>query len=211
MCKKEKIVTIFRIALGVCFILSGMMKAVNVYSFAKEIRMYVEAYLDSYFVQWTVGIAVVICAIEITTGLQALRKRNVTVVSVTFLAMLSFFVWLTGINLFSPSLIGSIESCGCFGELVHLSPLASFVKSVVLWGMSVGLFGLCLRTDWRKFFLKNFLMDGKMYTTLVAGALPPVYSYLYFENMDHIWYLAGYIVLCIIVVSSLGFCYVIRK
>ena len=210
MCKKEKIVTIFRIALGVCFILSGMMKAVNVYSFAKEIRMYVEAYLDSYFVQWTVGIAVVICAIEITTGLQALRKRNVTVVSVTFLAMLSFFVWLTGINLFSPSLIGSIESCGCFGELVHLSPLASFVKSVVLWGMSVGLFGLCLRTDWGK-YQKNVLMEGKTYAILVAGALPPVYSYLCFENMDHIWYLAGYIVLCIIVVSSLGFCYVIRK
>ena len=161
--------------------------------------------------QWTVEIAVVICAIETVTGLLALKREYVAVVSVVFLVIMSFFVWLTGINLFCPSLMGSIESCGCFGELVHLSPLASFVKSVVLWGMSVGLFGLCLRTDWRKFFLKNFLMDGKMYTTLVAGALPPVYSYLYFENMDHIWYLAGYIVLCIIVVSSLGFCYVIRK
>ena len=210
MSKKEKIVTILRITLGVCFILSGIMKAVNVHSFAQEIRLYIEAYMDFCFVQWTVEIAVVICAIEITTGLQALRKRNVTVVSVTFLGMLSFFVWLTGINLFCPSLMGSIESCGCFGELVHLSPLASFVKSVVLWGMSAGLFGLCLRTD-LGMYLKNVLMDGKTYTVLVAGALPPVYSYLCFENMDHIWYLAGYIVLCIIVVSLLGYCYVYRK
>ena len=208
---KGKMETALRIALGVCFILSGIMKAVNVYSFAQEIRLYIEAYMDSCFVQWTVEIAVVICAIETVTGLLALKREYVAVVSVVLLVIMSFFVWLTGINLFCPSLMGSIESCGCFGELVHLSPLASFVKSVVLWGMSVGLFGLCLRTDWGKSFLKNFLMDGKTYAILVAGTLPPVYSYLYLENMDHIWYLAGYIVLCIIIVSSLGFCYVIRK
>jgi len=207
---KGKIETVLRIGLGVCFILSGIMKAVNVYSFAQEIRLYIEAYMDSCFVQWTVEISVVICAIETITGLLALKREYVAAVSVVFLIIMSFFVWLTGINLFSPSLIGSIESCGCFGELVHLSPLVSFVKSVVLWGMSAGLFGLCLETDWGK-NLNTVLMDGKTYAILVAGALPPVYSYLYFENMDHIWYLAGYIVLCIIVVSSLGFCYVIRK
>ena len=207
---KGKLETVLRIGLGVCFILSGIMKAVNVYSFAQEIRLYIEAYMDSCFVQWTVEISVVICAIETITGLLALKREYVAAVSVMFLIIMSFFVWLTGINLFCPSLIGSIESCGCFGELVHLSPLASFVKSVVLWGMSAGLFGLCLRTDLVK-KLKNVLMDGKTYATLVAGALPPVYSYLCFENMDHIWYLAGYIVLCVIVVSSLGFCYVIRK
>lgn len=207
---KGKLETVLRIGLGVCFILSGIMKAVNVYSFAQEIRLYIEAYMDSCFVQWTVEISVVICAIETITGLLALKREYVAAVSVMFLIIMSFFVWLTGINLFCPSLIGSIESCGCFGELVHLSPLASFVKSVVLWGMSAGLFGLCLRTDLVK-NLKNVLMDGKTYATLVAGALPPVYSYLCFENMDHIWYLAGYIVLCVIVVSSLGFCYVIRK
>lgn len=207
---KGKLETVLRIGLGVCFILSGIMKAVNVYSFAQEIRLYIEAYMDSCFVQWTVEISVVICAIETITGLLALKREYVAAVSVMFLIIMSFFVWLTGINLFCPSLIGSIESCGCFGELVHLSPLASFVKSVVLWGMSAGLFGLCVRTDLVK-NLKNVLMDGKTYATLVAGALPPVYSYLCFENMDHIWYLAGYIVLCVIVVSSLGFCYVIRK
>lgn len=207
---KGKIETVLRIALGICFILSGIMKAVNVYSFAQEIRLYIEAYIDSCFVQWTVEISVVICTIETITGLLALKREYVAVVSVVFLVIMSFFVWLTGINLFYPSLMGSIESCGCFGELVHLSPLASFLKSVVLWGMSAGLFGLCLRTDWGK-YLKIVLMNGKTYAILVAGVLPPVYSYLCFENMDHIWYLAGYIVLCIIVVSSLGFCHVIRK
>ena len=49
-----------------------------------------------------------------------------------FVAILSFFVFLTGVNLFFPTVIGSIEACGCFGELIHFTPLSSFIKSVIL-------------------------------------------------------------------------------
>lgn len=209
---KEKIRTALRITLGVCFILSGVMKAVNVYSFAQEIRLYIEAYMDSYFVQWTVEIAVAICAIETITGLLALRKKYAPIVSIVFLGMMSFFVWLTGINLFYPSLMGSIESCGCFGELIHFSPLASFAKSVVLWGMAVMNYELRFTNYLLSFFnsrkpWRNNLRDGKMYVTLVIGALPPLYSYLFFENMEHGYYLVGYISLCVL---GGGLCLVFR-
>lgn len=209
---KEKIRTALRIMLGVCFILSGVMKAVNVYSFAQEIRLYIEAYMDSYFVQWTVEIAVAICAIETITGLLALRKKYAPIVSIVFLGMMSFFVWLTGINLFYPSLMGSIESCGCFGELIHFSPLASFVKSVVLWGMAVMNYELRFTNYLLSFFnsrkpWRYILRDGKMYVTLVIGALPPLYSYLFFENMEHGYYLVGYISLCVL---GGGLCLVFR-
>ena len=209
---KEKIRTALRITLGVCFILSGVMKAVNVYSFAQEIRLYIEAYMDSYFVQWTVEIAVAICAIETITGLLALRKKYAPIVSIVFLGMMSFFVWLTGINLFYPSLMGSIESCGCFGELIHFSPLASFVKSVVLWGMAVMNYELRFTNYLLSFFnsrkpWRNILRDGTLYVTLVIGALPPLYSYLFFENMEHGYYLVGYISLCVL---GGGLCLVFR-
>ena len=209
---KEKIRTALRITLGVCFILSGVMKAVNVYSFAQEIRLYIEAYMDSYFVQWTVEIAVAICAIETITGLLALRKKYAPIVSIVFLGMMSFFVWLTGINLFYPSLMGSIESCGCFGELIHFSPLASFVKSVVLWGMAVMNYELRFTNYLLSFFnsrkpWRNIIRDGTLYVTLVTGALPPVYSYLFFENMEHGYYLVGYISLCVL---GGGLCLVFR-
>ena len=193
---KEKIRTALRITLGVCFILSGVMKAVNVYSFAQEIRLYVEAYMDSFCVQWTVELAVLICAIETITGLLALRKKYEPIVAVIFLGMMSFFVWLTGMNLFCPSLMGSIESCGCFGELIHFSPLASFVKSVVLWMMAIGCWVLGIRC-WKMVPLKNILTDCKMYVALTTGALPPLYSYFCFENMEHGYYVTGYIALCV--------------
>lgn len=203
---KEKIRTALRITLGVCFILSGVMKAVNVYSFAQEIRLYIEAYMDSYFVKWSVEIAVVICAIETVTGLLALRKKYESIVAIIFLGMMSFFVWLTGINMFCPSLMGSIESCGCFGELIHFSPLASFVKSIVLWGMAVGclLLGVkCWKTGDRCWmfgvscWIKRFVSDWKTYVICLVGVLPAMYSYLFFENMEHGWFLAGYIALCV--------------
>ena len=209
---KEKISTALRITLGVCFILSGVMKAVNVYSFAQEIRLYIEVYMDSFCVQWTVEIAVLICTIEIVTGLLALKKKYEPIVSVVFLGMMSFFVWLTGINLFYPSLMGSIESCGCFGELIHFSPLASFVKSVVLWGMAVMNYELRFTNYLLSFFnsrkpWRNILRDGTLYVTLVIGALPPLYSYLFFENMEHGYYLVGYISLCVL---GGGLCLVFR-
>lgn len=201
---KDKISTALRIALGVCFILSGVMKAVNVYSFAQEIRLYIEAYMDSYFVQWTVEIAVVNCVVEMITGMLALRKRYEPIVAVIFLGMMSFFVWLTGINLFAPSLMGSIESCGCFGELIHFSPLASFVKSIVLLVMAVINYKLLI-TNY-KFTITNYkqlitkvMKDWKTYVICIAGILPAIYSYLCFENMEHGWYLAGYISLCVLV------------
>ena len=49
------------------------------------------------------------------------------------------FVYLTGINHLRPSILGSIEPCGCFGEQLHFSPMGAFYKSLVLWLLSVSL------------------------------------------------------------------------
>jgi len=207
---KEKINTALRIVLGVCFVLSGTMKAVNVYSFAQEIRLYIEAYMNTILLPWTVEIAVVICAMETTIGLLALNKKFLMLVSIAFFLMMSFFVWLTGINYFYPSLMGRIESCGCFGELIHFSPIDSFIKSAVLWMMATVLLGHYLKTG-RKMSLNTFLKDNETYYLSIAGILPALYSYICFENIEHSLYLAGYIVLLIIVVTILIFCYVVRK
>ena len=64
-----------------------------------------------------------------------------------FLAMLIFFVYLTGTNLFLPTMMGSIETCGCFGELVHFTPVSSFVKSAVLAVMAAANLYFILKTE----------------------------------------------------------------
>ena len=208
----EKAEVVLRIVLGICFILSGTMKAVNVYSFAQEIRLYAEAYINTIILPWTVEIAVVICTIETITGLLALRKKFPMAVSVAFFLTMSFFIWLTGINLFYPSLMGSIESCGCFGELIHFSAVASFVKSVMLWLLATGLLllNLYLKTGWQM-SLKTLFMDGEVYLLATAGLAPAIYSYICYENMEHRLYIVGYTFLLVFVVIILGSCHVIRK
>ncbi len=206
----EKTKTTLRIVLGVCFVLSGTMKAVNVYSFAQEIRLYIEAYFDTIMLPWTVEIAVVICSIETVTGMFALKKKYSMVVSATFFMMMSFFLWLTGVNYFSPSLLGSIESCGCFGELIHFSSMESFAKSTVLWILATALLGLYLTTGWQV-SIKALLLERETYLFVIVGIAPALYSYFCFENMEHRFYLAGYLVLLAFMVIILGFCHVIRK
>ena len=84
-----------------------------------------------------------VLASELLVGVLALWGKLVRWVSLVMVVMLRFFVWLTGVNLFFPTVFGSVESCGCFGELVHFTPLTSFVKSMVLWVLAIVLLLFC--------------------------------------------------------------------
>ena len=119
--------------LGGVFILSAVTKAVSLPVFADEMRLYLDIYFGGWLRDSSLFLAGMVCLAELLIGIACLvpalrRQANVA----AFLA-LTFFVWLTGENYFNPSPLGRIESCGCFGELIHFTPLASFIKSLVLW------------------------------------------------------------------------------
>lgn len=122
--------------LGGVFILSAVTKAVGLPVFADEMRLYLDIYFGGWLRDSSLFLAGMVCLAELLIGIACLvpalrRQANVA----AFLA-LTFFVWLTGDNYFYPSPFGRIESCGCFGELIHFTPLASFIKSLVLWCMA---------------------------------------------------------------------------
>lgn len=123
--------------LGSLFIASAFLKLHALQTFQGEVRLFLEVYFPSVFIGHERILAISTCVLELLMGLCAvfgiMRKKQ----SIAYVAVLSFFLWLTGINLFFPSLMGSIESCGCFGELIHFTPMQSFLKSVVLWLISL--------------------------------------------------------------------------
>mgnify|MGYP004446393587 CR=1 FL=1 len=184
--------------LGVCFMLSGVLKAVNVYSFAHEIRLYIEAYMDTYFMRWTMVIAVAVCAIEMLAALLALRREYARAAAAGYFLMLTFFVCLTGLNLFFPSVMGSIESCGCFGELIHLTPAASFVKSAVLWVTALALVAACYRRK-EPWNITRLLRDRYLYVCAAVSIVLPLYSLWFFNEMSHKAYIAGFVLLCTVI------------
>ena len=139
--------------------------------------------------------AVTVCSIELLTALLLLYRRFSLFASCASALLLSFFVWLTGINLFFPSIFGSIESCGCFGELIHFSPAGSFAKSVAIWGMSAALVSIQIRNSvckdaWRKTDALHLL------ACLLVSILPSAYSLLFMSRLTESLYVAGYVVIC---------------
>lgn len=124
--------TIIRYILAACFLLSGLLKIFSLRAFEQEVQLYGDAYIGEWVRDISLEIALLVCVAEIIAGLIAILRIFPILSAFAFVAMLSFFVYLTGVNLFFPTVLGSIESCGCFGELIHFTPLSSFVKSVIL-------------------------------------------------------------------------------
>lgn len=137
---KEMWVHVLAMTLGVIFIASGLLKIVSIQTFAMEVGEYIDLYMPQWLHGWNMPCAIGVCISELLVGVLAFWRRMSRWMSILSLVMLTFFVWLTGVNLFFPTMFGSVESCGCFGELVHFTPVGSFVKSMVLWVLALVLF-----------------------------------------------------------------------
>lgn len=121
------------IFLGTVFILSATTKFYSLKAFGGEVMLYLEIYFNSWLSNNSIHVALLVCLMELTTGVFYLLPKFSRYANLIGFAALSFFVYLTGDNYFNPSMVGRIESCGCFGELIHFTPLESFMKSCALW------------------------------------------------------------------------------
>lgn len=210
MCKNvNNVVQGIWVVLLSVFLLSSVLKAVNINSFALEIRLYLDAYfwdLKSVVSElWgafridMVG-AIGVCVIEMLVALLAIKCEYRRVASVCFFFILTFFVYLTVVNRFFPTIMGSIESCGCFGELIHFSPLASFVKSVVLWMLSLVLL-FCTFKGKIPWNVGKLFRDRYLYICLATSLVLPLYSLWFFEVLSHTIYIVGYVALCLVLTA----------
>ncbi len=130
------IVFISRLIVGVLFIFSGLVKAIDPLGLTYKMQEFFEVWArDGYAVtlmNWMYGQAfifsIIIIAIEVVLGVALLvgLKKNLTLI-LLFLLML-FFTFLTSYVLFS----GKIATCGCFGDCIPLTPIQTFTKDIFL-------------------------------------------------------------------------------
>lgn len=186
-----------KLILIITFLLSSVLKSVNIKSFALETGLYVSAYMEAWMFDWVLVAAVGVCFAEMFVALLAVKREYSRVASLCFSLILSFFVYLTGVNLFFPTIMGSVESCGCFGELIHLSPTASFVKSIVLWMLSIVFLVSSLKCE-HSWSLCEMFRDGYFYTCIVYSLLLPLYSLYFFDRLSHTVYIFVYVLLCLV-------------
>lgn len=186
-CNIQKWITI---VLAIIFLASGTLKSFNIYSFSTEISLISEAYsFPSCFIFLRHELAIIICIAEIILGTITLTtKSHEKLFSLAYVIFMTFFLILTGLNYYAPSVYGSIESCGCFGDFIHISPMWSFIKNCILWGTA--LYGLFLQYNTKNKQKRTSLKKNTLsrHFTFFTASFIPIYSYLFFNKLEHFPY-----------------------
>lgn len=120
--------TLYRIIPGIVFIFSGFMKAADPVGTALKIDEYLAAFHLSFFDFLSLPVAVVLSGAEFVIGISLLKGINIKRVAPLSLVLISFFTLLT----LYAAIFNPVKECGCFGEALRLSNVASLCKNIVL-------------------------------------------------------------------------------
>ncbi|MEG1738779.1 MAG: DoxX family membrane protein [Odoribacter sp.] len=174
------------IVLGILFVVSGVVKAVDPIGLSYKTGEYLSMFQLSGWSGLSVIFAILLCTVEMTLGLLLLLRlwRRVTALAVMFFIL--GFTILTYLIYTDP--YGGINECGCFGEAIHLSNGTTFAKNMVL--LVVAGFHL-----WNVFRRKknpfNYRQVGLTLGMLAVAFLVPLYSYFYLPPFDFLPYNVG--------------------
>ncbi|MEN1785067.1 MAG: BT_3928 family protein [Bacteroidota bacterium] len=129
------LVALFRVFVGILFILSGWVKLNDPVGFSFKLEEYFSpAVLDIPFLEpYALALAIIVVIVEIILGILLLLGLKPKLTLWSLLAMIVFFTFLT----FYSAYFNKVTDCGCFGDAVKLTPWQSFGKDVVLLLMIV--------------------------------------------------------------------------
>ncbi len=129
-------VNIARVLVGILFIFSGLVKAIDPLGLAYKMQEFFEAWTNAgimpSLMSWLNAQALIfsifMITMEVVLGVALLLGWRKNMVSWLLLLLMLFFTFLTSYVLFS----GKIRACGCFGDCIPLTPIQTFTKDIVL-------------------------------------------------------------------------------
>lgn len=122
-----------RIIVGVFFAFSGFVKAVDPWGTALKVNEYLSIYGLEFFEPASMVFSIWLCGAELMMGLMLLFRVRTRLISIFALLSMIFFTVLT----FLSATWIPVEDCGCFGDALKLSPLATFIKNLIILPMVV--------------------------------------------------------------------------
>ncbi|MBE9584037.1 DoxX family protein [Mucilaginibacter sp. JRF] len=133
---KNVLVWVCRILVGLLFIFSGLIKANDPLGFSYKLIEYFEVFHITFLDSLAVGIAVLLCALEMIMGFALLIGARARATVWGLLLLIIFFAFLT----FYSAFFKVVQTCGCFGDAIPLTPWESFGKDLVLLLLTLVLF-----------------------------------------------------------------------
>jgi uncharacterized membrane protein YphA (DoxX/SURF4 family) len=120
--------TISRIIVGLVFIFSGFVKAVDPLGFTYKLTDYFAAFHIPWLTPAALFLSILLFAFEFTLGFSFLFNAKVKIASWLMLLFMTFFLILT----FVLALTNPVSDCGCFGDAIVLTNWETFYKNLIL-------------------------------------------------------------------------------
>lgn len=132
----KPLVNTARVLVGVLFIFSGLVKAIDPLGLAYKMQEFFDVWAAEGIMKgmmlWlneqAVFFSITIITMEVVLGVALLLGWRTKLVSWLLLLLMLLFTFLTSYVLFS----GKIRACGCFGDCIPLTPIQTFTKDIIL-------------------------------------------------------------------------------
>ncbi|MFA6923802.1 MAG: BT_3928 family protein [Bacteroidales bacterium] len=174
----------FRILVGLVFIFSGFVKAIDPLGLTYKLQ----EYFIVYYIQWlsplALCIAIFFCMLEFVTGVALLFNLRVKIFSWLALGLMIFFT----IQTYFSAIFNLVSDCGCFGDAIHLTNWQTFYKNVVLIILTFFIF------SYRKKYKSILTIKGQSIFPAIAIAfilLISVYCYRHLPLIDFLPWKVG--------------------
>lgn len=121
---------VLRIVVGIIFIVSGVVKAVDPVGFSFKMEEYFSPAVFNmpFFEKFALPIAIFVSCFEVVLGLMLLLKIKLKTTLISLILLCVFFAFLT----FYSAYFNVVTDCGCFGDAVKFTPWQSFWKDIAL-------------------------------------------------------------------------------
>lgn len=132
----KKLLLLVRWIVGLLFIFSGLIKANDPLGLSYKMQEFFSVWHLSSLNDATLTLSIVMNVFEVLAGVAVIIGWRMKLFSWLLLLLILFFSFLTGYAAYS----GKIKTCGCFGDCLPLTPIASFGKDIFLFVLILLLF-----------------------------------------------------------------------
>jgi uncharacterized membrane protein YphA (DoxX/SURF4 family) len=173
-----------RVTVGLLFIFSGLIKINDPLGFSYKLEEYFEVFHLTFLNGLALSLSIFLCSLEIILGFALLIGTRAKQVAWGLLLLIIFFAFLT----FYSAYFKVVQTCGCFGDAIPLTPWQSFSKDLVLLLLVLVLFiNKSLIKPLFSAKTGNQLLTGAAIVAIALG----LYTYNFLPVIDFLPYKIG--------------------
>ena len=181
----ERLLWFCRIFVGTLFIFSGLIKANDPLGFSYKLEEYFDVFHLGFLSSFSLQMAIFLCALEMLFGFALLIGAQGKKLAWGLLLLIIFFTFLT----FYSAVFKVVQTCGCFGDAIVLTPWQSFSKDLVLLALIIFIF--VKRASIRSSITKPKTERIVLWVAAALSFAVGIYTYNFLPVIDFLPYKVG--------------------